>query len=193
MSKADVLALVADLGGSRCDAGVANQYYDDVAYELARASQTLEINLIPSVADTAQYAYPSDAVNLLAVFYDDKQLSRATIREMDAHSINWRDERGTPDDVVTEFEDAKTFRLAPTPDRASADFIFMGTPLGSEYPEYTCAALYQQKRDDLPAYFDLYMALEILSREFSRESDHRDLRFAQACQQLAALVLRMVT
>jgi hypothetical protein len=37
------------------------------------------------------------------------------------------------------------------------------------------------------------MALEIVSREFYRESDHRDIQFAEACHQTAQLIFMLVT
>lgn len=193
MTKASVLQWVDDLGRGRANLDVAELYYHDVAYELARLNQTVNVALISSEANTTSYAFPLDALDLIAVFYDDTELHMATARDMEAHSRGWRDDRGTPIDYVLEYETSNVFRLYPTPDVSAKDFIFLGSPLGTDYPEYTAAALYQQKRDDLPEYFDLYMAIEILSREFERESDHRDLKFATLCQQFGALLLRMVT
>jgi hypothetical protein len=41
--------------------------------------------------------------------------------------------------------------------------------------------------DDVPAIDELWIALDVLAREFSRESDHRDATFSKTCMQLAAL------
>jgi hypothetical protein len=185
---------VVDLSRNRADPATVDLYYDDVAYELARSGQTMEVAVLPVRAQGELYDYPDDSVELTAVVYDDTHLHKATTREMDAHGTGWRDERGVPSDYVTQTEASRTFRLYPMPEVASKPFIFFtGDVLGSDYPEYSVAAIYQQKRTDLPDYFDLYMAVAILAREFMRESDHRDLKYAGQCEQLAALLLRMVT
>jgi hypothetical protein len=44
----------------------------------------------------------------------------------------------------------------------------------------------------VPALLELPLALLILDREFSRESDHRDVTFAQAAAELAAVFLAFV-
>lgn len=191
MGKAEVLSLVQTLA-VRADSASISQYYDEILFELGRANQTVQVALVETTAETATYNAPDDTIEILSVLYDDMQLYEAGIRDIEAHSTAWRDEVGIPSDYVTEFETDNAFRLYPAPEAPGKPFIWTGAPFGWDFPEYAATIIYQQKKDDLAEYFDLYLAMAVIEREFSRESDHRDLPLAKLCGQLAALFLRMV-
>lgn len=191
MSRQSVLNLVSSLA-PRADASMLDGYYDDALFELGRIGQTLQIAVLTTDQDSANYAAPDDSIRILSVFYDNLQLYNASIRDIEAHSSSWRDRKGTPLDYVTEFETENAFRLYPTPDVPGKPFIWTGNTFGTDYPEYASAVVYQQKRSEVADYFDLYLTMTLLEREFSRESDHRDLAYARVCGQLAGLFLRMV-
>jgi len=49
-----------------------------------------------------------------------------------------------------------------------------------------------ERRDDLPSWMDVPLALGVLAREYERESDHRDAVFAAACRQMSSTLLALV-
>ena len=55
--------------------------------------------------------------------YDDRWLDRMDHRALESFNPSWRDEKGLPVAYSIEDEATKTFRLYPTPDRPSGNFI----------------------------------------------------------------------
>ena len=193
MSKADVIALVTALANSQDDTTMTSDYYDRMVQKMARFPWLTQASLIATVAGTSQYTMTSTQAKLLAVFYDDYLLDRMSLRAIEAVNPEWRDERGTPIAYVVEDEAAKTFRLYPTPQIASKDFIFIfGSPLGLDYPTYACAIIHTELRETLPAWLELPVAWAITGMEYGRESNHQDPQMAEACEQMSALLLSMV-
>lgn len=190
MSKADVLQLVDELARGRADLGACEKYYTDIAYEMAKAGLITNASIIELTADTGSYTFPDDAVDIVGILYDGVHLMPSMKQAIEWKDSGWRDRRGAPQAYVIEDEQDRTFRLYPKPD---ADTGFLGGTFrfGENYPPYSALMLYTQNREDLPEVFDLYIVCTILSREFTRESDHRDLEFASAAQQLAQLFLQM--
>lgn len=192
--KADVLALASDLSVGQGDAATPPAIYDEVVLALRARPLLVGFTLLEHDADNAIYDAPEAALELLAVIYDDRQLAQMDADAMESVQINWRDRRGAPQAFVTETEGDRRFRLYPVPDTASATASFVtGLPFGVDYPGYSIAVLATEARLDLPAWLELPVALDLLGREFSRESGHRDPIFAGACAQLAALLLDMVS
>lgn len=194
MSKADVLALCQSLSTNQADAIAIEKYYDDVVTDLGRDEWLVAASLVATVAGTNQYTPPSNTVELLHVFYDNRVLYKETHRALEGINPQWRDERGTvPTSYVIEDETNEQFRVHPTPTVSSKDFSFvLGEPMGRDFPEYAVCAIHTETRDDLPAFLEMPVALLVLHREFSRESDHKDLKFADTCKVIADMLLRMV-
>lgn len=191
MSKARVLDLVATLGRGQADPTNAERDYRDVVFDAGRFELATEVTLIPAAAGTAQYVLPAGAVRLLGVFYDDVALLPVSLAELEAVNPQWRDEVGAPVAYVTETETVQTFRLYPVPDIDSKSFVpVVGEPLGLDFPESNLAVVHTEVRDDLPDWTDLVFAFGVLTREFSRESAHRDTEFAAACQQVYGALVR---
>lgn len=194
MAKSDVLDLVDTLSRARADRDICSTYYDDIVYEMALQGTLTAASLVATTADNASYDLPATAVTVLAAVYDTFQLPHTSLKELEAINPTWRSEVGDPIAFVTEDEPVRTVRLYPIPDRTSKDFIFMfGSPLGLDFPEYSLALLHTETRTNLATYFDLPVALEILAREFNRESDHKDSEFAEVCRSLAQSTMQMVS
>lgn len=194
MAKAAVLALVNDLSYAQADATTVDRYYAEVVQDLTRRGAVVTITLVDVVAGTATYSPPDEAIDVLGVYYDDRVLSRATPRELEwSYGRHWRDVRGSPVAYVEVDETEQAFRLVPVPDHASKPASFIGgSPFGVDYPEGTLALIVTERREDLPEWFDLPLALLVCAREFARESNHRDGGFAQACGSLADAMLAML-
>lgn len=193
MSRSDVLALCQSLSTDQADATAIDKYYDEAVADLGRAEWLVAASLVAVTAGTNQYTPPTATVDLLAVYYDDRLLAKENLRALEAINPQWRDERGTPRAYVIEDETSKQFRLYPTPTVSSKDFSFVfGAPLGVDFPEYAVCVTHTETRETLPKWLELPVAFEILQREFARESDHKDMKFSEACKMLAAALLKMV-
>lgn len=193
MSKVDVLQLVQDLSQDQADAASIEKFYDDIVLELAQQNVLTQVTLLTAAANDTSFSNPANAVNTIAVFWDDRQLSKAKRQELEWRNMRWRDERGTPEAWVTEDETEKTFRLYPVPDYASKALApIFGGPLGKGYAENSVAVVHSEKRDDVIEYLELPIALEIMHREFTRESAHRQTAFAGVCLEIAKVLYQMV-
>lgn len=192
MSKADVLQLVAELSRGRADPGTCEKYYTDVAYEMAKAGIVMNVSIVELNAGDGTYTIPADAVLVVGMLYDGVQIVPSARQAVEWRNPDWRSRVGPPQTYVMEDEQARTFRLFPAPD---SDTGFLGNVLrfGENYPPYSVALVYAQNREDMPEIYTLYMVCTILNREFTRESDHRDLQFAGACDQLSQLFMKMAS
>lgn len=168
MAKVDVTNLATTLSAGLADATTISRYYDDIALE--RADWLATTSTAAVTAGTAVYALPASATTLLALLFDDAYLWPTTLRELEvAAGLGWRDATGTPTCWLQEEETENNFRLWPTPDYAG-----------------TLRLVYGEARTDVPTWLEPAMAWDILSREFQRDSDHRDPSFARACAVMAA-------
>ena len=186
MAKADVLQLVADLSNSRADATVCGDYYDQLVDEMGRSKLESLVNaeLAAVVAADGSYSFPTNAIALLAVIFDDKQLMQASEMDVETSDDLWRETQGTPICFVIEDEDARVIQLYPTPARAG-DTIGGSTPFVLPHPAGNLTYIYTERRSTEHAYETLWMALEILAREFARDSNHQDLKFSAAARAFA--------
>lgn len=187
---ANILALALDLCLQQGDLAQMADFADDVCIDLSLRGWLCE--LVPLVVASGQstYTLPAEATSLLAAFYDDTELSAASIGAMGSRA-DWRARPGRPRTVVRETEADRTARVFPVPNVASAPAG--ANPLGDGFPVGAIHLLVTEKRTTLPEWLALPAALLVLAREFARESDHRDLTFAGACQQLADAYLDMVS
>jgi hypothetical protein len=193
MSRVDTLALCQDLCTNQADATSITKFYDEIVSDLGHGNWLIVAELISTTAGTFEYNPPDTIVDFKGAFYDDRWLYRENLRALEALNPHWRDERGTPRAYVIEDESNHKFKLYPTPDRDSKDFIFMfGSPLGLDFPTYAVLVLMTELREDLPKWLEMPVAFEILAREFARESDHTDQQFAEACRAISGLLLKMV-
>ncbi len=193
MSKAATLQLTQDLSKGLADATMCDRYYRDIVLELGREDILTQASLIPVNAETGEYTLPTQAVEMIDLFYDDHPLMEAKLREVESRDPQWRSRLGPPIVYITQHETIRTFSLYPTPEMNSKDFIFLfGSPFGRDYPAYALAMIHTENREDIPEWLELPVAFDILSREFARESNHRDTLFSKTCKSMADFLLGLV-
>ncbi len=193
MSRSTCLGLVRSLTLVPPDEGTLDRYYDETLIDIGTDPFLFEATLLPVSLDQHTFTLPDFAVNLQSVWYDDRALDAATLQHMQAISPQWRDAQNQPCTYVTEQETERTFRLFPRPTHPSKDFIFLtGSPFGIDFPSYSVAVLHTTHPSDAPDLLDLMIAHRILAREFSRESQHQDLEYAQRCEILYQLLRQML-
>lgn len=193
MSKVGVLDLIAEYSYGLADAAPVAAYYDDSMWDAAGWGVSTVAVLVPAVKDTATYAMPEIEGRIYAIFYDDILLSMSSMLDLQAVNANWRDERGRPRAFLSEEEPEHEIRVYPVPDENSQDFVFLfGSPFGHDFPARAIGALIADKRDEMPDWLDLPLALLILGREYERDSAHRDAAFAQACHAVGSALKSMV-
>jgi len=193
MSKADILSLVATLSNGIADTAIAERYYDDVIFELARENWFVDASVIPLTRGLLEVdldaAVAPSLINTLGIIYDDRELEETPKVLMESIDPYWRDRIGSPRSYITEDENAKVIALHPSPWVAgSPELDMMGEPLGQDYPIANLLCFYSYAAEDPwqpPPYLSLTIALRILALEFNRESDHTDMEYAQAAQALS--------
>ena len=193
MSRANVLALVTDLSYGLATPDTVAAYYHDLTWDATRWGVPSVAVLVETIKDDGTYALPDNEGKTYGVFYDDILLSLASLNEMQAVNANWRDERGRPRALIVQDEPEHDVTVYPVPDVDAQDFIFLfGSPFGRDFPARAIAALIGDRRDDLPEWLNLPLALAVLSREYERDSAHRDAAFAQACRTIGDTLLALL-
>lgn len=194
MPKADVLAFVQSIANSQADASTIERYYRDVVFDLCQRGFVTNVTGVQVTSGQSEINIPADVIEMLGVIFDDRILDRITNKDQLAWiSRTWRDDKGMPVAWVADDEAVKEVRLYPTPDLPTKDVIPVhGAPLGQDYAGYSAVLLHTERRDDLPVWLETVAAFQILSMEFSRESDHRDPLMAMICQQMANFLFQLV-
>lgn len=198
MPKTNVLALVDVLAGTRSDSAslattaTRDAYYDEMVSEhgLVREGQ-MDASFVAATKGDATYAFPAAAVRVLAWIYDAVTLRPTNRRALEAYDSDWRNREGSPRSYTTQSEDARIVRVVPVP-AVTGDTIGVATPFSGTFPNGNFTAIYTDGSDDHPVWDELWMALDVLSREFARDSDHYDAEFATAASQLASVVRILV-
>ncbi len=195
MPKADTLALTQMLAVQSADAATIEAFYNDTMVELAAENWFCVAEVIPLLPAQLKIEL-GNIVNLLALIYDDADLGMVSLRLIEFIDAGWRQRVGRPTSYVREDENAKTVALYPQPDVPSNPLtMLLGEPLGSDYPVYSAVKFFSQAPlDPLQPFFylELVVALRILSREFTRESDHQDQEYGGAAQALSDLFKSML-
>lgn len=188
-----MLALVNEFAFGLEGSPQVDGFYDDLMADAARWGVSTSVQLIPTTRGNGEYSMPDTEGRRCMLFYDDVQLSMIGIRDLVAVNPDWRDERGRPDAYVTQGEDEHDVLLYPVPDVNSKDFVFLlGSPMGRDFPDRALGVVMGERRQDLPSWMDVPLALAVLAREYERESDHRDVAFAAACRQMSSTLLALV-
>lgn len=181
MAKADVLQLVTDISDGLADATLDDTYYADVVLEMAASPDTTLIGMATSFitppADGVYTVPTTDATYLLEVLFDGMELMRATVAEATMYDPDYVRHSGTPLSWIEEHEDFLKVRLVPRPALAPVDGVTF---------------IYGEARTDVHADEELAVALEVLAREMSRDSDHTDKTFAQAARSLSTLCFQLL-
>lgn len=193
MAKADVTALVDTFSVSQADAARVDADYDELVRLLSYTqSWTFAAVLITPTPGTSEYALPAEGTRIVALFYGGRQLSKESRTSLSALSPNWRDHKGVPIAYVVEDQEALTFRLYPTPTQRPDDHIPGTTTFGTSYPDRNIVAVMAERRTNMPVWTEVPLALELVLREFLRDTTHRNAVFATAAGKMAASLLSVV-
>jgi hypothetical protein len=191
--KADVLQLVADLSQGQADLVVCGHYYDDLVTEMGLSAipTCITATYLQSLSHVEEYFLPAGVIEVLAVGFNDRELPRSTIGEQWQFAPDSQTLLGDPVTWLAEDTiDRLRVLVLPTP---STD----GPPIGGGSPLGTAVAdaltlIYSEQREDVHPEEELWMALEILGREFARDSEHTDHTTAQIAHGLAQILRHLV-
>lgn len=175
LSELRIFSLASNLALGDVTTSSFDRFFDAVMRDLAWTTALIEISTESISSGQTSVTLPTLAMKIVAVFFEDRQLDPISLRSLESFDPQWRDRRGEPVGYVTEGEGTRTYRLYPVPD----------------YPG-TLTLFHTQLQVAVPQWLELPLAYEILSREFSRESNHRDDTMAQMCEQMSTLLLSMV-
>ena len=191
MAKADVLSLVTTLSTGLRDATVADDYYDRIVFEhgLRRTSLT-NAAYVAGVVDTLTYTLPTEAIRLIASFYDSRWLYRETNEGVQQFDEHWRSRPGFPVAFTPDTEDVDNIDLVPRP-QISGETIGVATPF-TTFPRHNVTVVYTANLTDVQPWEELATAAEILAREFGRESDHQDLDASKAWRGLSQILFEVI-
>lgn len=205
MSSAAITTIVTGFAVVTVDNTAQQTFQDDVIVELARGVYPdvlaqVDAAFIATVAEQVQYTIPTATPNFqrtpINVFYDTLSLSLIRKTEAWEYAEEWRDSPGHQVvGYLLDPEDRTVISLVPPPKQA-------GTAIGGNTPTSVTAwpdkniTVISAKSDTAfggATYADLQLpiALEVLAREFSRDSDHQDSMYAQVCRNLAQFFFGM--
>lgn len=200
MPFADVQALIADIAGTRSDAnaGLADvtrtdAYYTDIVREqgLLHSEGPCDAAFVAVTAGDADYTQPAAAIRALMLLHDDRQLRPTLRRALEAGDRDWRARTGRPQAFTLQDEDSHVHRIVPIPAQSSST-IGASTPFSGPFPASALTFIYTDNATDVLPWDELWTALEVLGREFGRESDHYDATFAKTALQLASVLRTLV-
>lgn len=192
--KADVLALVDLLSNTLADPTVTPDLYSDIVFDWGSQPILTQATLISLTAKSEEFNLPPQVLDVLAVIWDQRELGKLRLREVEALNPSWRNQVGTPNSYIDQAETAKVLALYPAPFMPSGpNTAVHGEPLGQDYPLYSVVLLNTETRQDVMPYLELPLALLILEREFIRESNHRDEDFAMMAGDFGRFLLNCVT
>lgn len=193
MAKVDVLSLVAELSQGAADVTLTQTYYTDAINTLSNRGFFTETRILDRNEDGVTYTKDDDMNRILEIFFGDTALSVAGIQDLLAFQSNWREKVGQPFAFTYQSEDAGTFRLYPTPTtEAGPNSFITGAPDGEDLPNYAVLTICTTRRENVQDWLDLPIALMILAKEFNRESNHTDKKFAALADQLAQTLLEVI-
>ncbi len=191
--KADVTTLVSTLTPVAVDSSEVSRFFDEEMIVLGHdprgwLTHYFALSLSDKETDgVVTLAAAGSMVRLLALFYDDTELVRETVRSLQGFDPEWRDRTGIPIAFTPEGESNRTVRFYPKP-------ISPGTSSSVTTVDQGLGQIFTQARTtDIPNYLVMPLALRILAREFERESNHRDVDFATLARAIGEHFLDMVS
>lgn len=170
MAKADVLQLVSDFSLHAVDSNQFDDFYAEVIRELGGFDVLVSTRKLSVEKDVHTYTIASDTLRIMQVYLNGISRLDFTNQEaiIDAFGLNWRQLKGTPISYTQEQEGSRFIRLVPAPDSDGELTIFRA-----------------DERDDLPSWLELPVAIEVVHRIFTAESDIQDVAFARVARGLA--------
>lgn len=191
--RADIIALAQTLGLASTDAVLLDKYYDEALIALGAASEVkLEATIIAVTSGVARYqvqAADADAVRIVAAFFDDRELLRSDLVQLEAFDHLWQATFGTPLTYLEEHEEPNliTIRLYPAPNATSPAAVMAPDPFGTDYPDGRLVVLTSDRMAAAPEWLDYPLALGILARDLQHSSAYRDPSMAEAVTKLGEL------
>jgi hypothetical protein len=169
VSKTNITDLAQVFCQSEADTTTIAAYFDEVIEDIARTDKPpfTAIATFNITDSTSVYAFQTAAIEIIALFFEGRQLSKAKVHELEAYDIDWRTVEGDPLTYLMEEQDSREYRLFPTPD---ADSASGGTEVHSTAPATS-----------IQEWYALYIAFAVLAQEFAYISKHVDSLFVEAC------------
>lgn len=167
--KSDIIDLAQVFCQAQGNTTTIAAYFDEVMDDLARKTEPpfAAAEAFNVVDATSVYAFQTSAIEILAVFFEGRQLSKALIHELEAYDISWRTSPGDPLAYLMKEQTSREYRLFPIP---NADSTNGGTELYSAAPS-----------TGIQEWYALYIAFAVLAEEFAYISQHVDSLFVEAC------------
>lgn len=162
------------------DADEIDRFFDETMIELSHDPRMwVFFKSTTGMTVAADYIEFPAAYHVTTLFYKGRELTEVIQTELDSSNHYWRAETGTPIVYTKDLIDNRRFRIYPKDSGAyvAGDITYL----------YAAATT-----SNIPEILEVPLALFILAREFSRESNHRDTAFSQACNKLGNEILEMV-
>ena len=176
MAQADVLTLVDDISLGQANAAEAAVFYAEIIRELGFVEVLTGTETISVTAFNGNYTLATSTIMALEFYSTRGFLTKSDTPGLKSiFGSSWRNRTGSPVAVTMEDENNNSFSLVPIPQESD-----------------TLTVICTETRTDVPTWLELPLALEILSREYLRESDHQDVEFSSMCKQLADLAFNLV-
>ena len=172
-SESRIKTLVNDFTLGEHDTVAVDRFIDAVFRDLAWTETLIEITEQEETSVTP--TFPVLASKIVTVFWEGRQLDLVSLRTLESFDPQWRDRRGEPIAYLTEGELTRTYRLYPSPDSTGTVTLF-----------------HTQLHTAVPQWLELPITFEVLSREYARESNHRDDTMSQLCSKVSEILLGMV-
>jgi hypothetical protein len=183
------LILIDELARGDLEGGDSVEAYLDEAFEDAARQPDCPVvgmEIVNITSGTAVYDFPSTAIRLRDLFFDNKFLYAASDYELESYLVTWRSLSGAPFAYTIEDETKRQFRLVPNPNVSTA-YTLLVDPLGVDYPDNPVVAFFTEKRETVPDWLGFYFVFAALSPEFRQPSNHQDNDFSRVCAALAQL------
>ena len=193
MSETNANAFFDYLDNSMASSAAKTSAYTYALDSLEKVGWLTTVGLSSVLARQASVTFPSGAVRLLHLFYDNRQLFRETLAGLrDVGGPRWRDTIGTPIAFIEGDQLDRQFVPYPRPDIASGAATYPNSePLGRDYPVGMFATI-TSDRDHPPTWLDVPCALLMVAHARRLESATQDLEMATVCEELAQLLVGII-
>ncbi|MCA9640058.1 MAG: hypothetical protein KC492_05160, partial [Myxococcales bacterium] len=175
MSETNAKLLFDYLDTSMASAATKTSAYTYTLDSLERVGWLTTATLVTAGARASAVSFPTGAVRLLYLFYENRQLFRETRAALrDLGGVRWRDVIGTPTSFIEgELTDNQIVPY-PRPSIASGPASYPnGEPFGRDYPVATFVMI-TSDRAAPPTWFDAPCALLMLAHARRLESATQD-------------------
>ena len=108
---ADVLSLVDLLSNGMADDTVTPALYSDIIFDWGSDPILTQGTLISLTMKEREFNLPTQVLDVLGVIWDQRELGKLRLREVEALNPSWRTAVGTPSSFIEQAETAKTQAL----------------------------------------------------------------------------------